>query len=383
MIKNRLTYFLVLGVALFLLYIYEDTMTYVALYMVLMLPIISLIFALISRKTLKITQGIEKPNTLKKQETRYVVRAKNKGIIPVASLKIKIEKDEDAIISYIDAQHTFLRFFETRDMSFTIISKYRGNYKIGIAKVYLYDFLGLFKLKKKCKATSMLTVAPIAVDVEPIPLGASASGTEGMKDLRKEEDYANISDLRKYHPGDGQKKVHWKVSAKKNELISKNFQSINKNTTALVIDNSKIIKYPREEALKLEDAMIEAFVSVAKYCIRSHQMCALYSLDNASDIYSSDFEYLYQASCGIDFSVHGIKDFETYFENFSKTQVEADNTIVFVKNFTESIVATIQKLIFFGSNVIVYHFETPKDEEKQRFEHLLHIGVKCMQYTQK
>jgi len=220
-----------------------------------------------------------------------------------------------------------------------------------------------------------------------LPLAYSQSGAEDVRDFTQQEDYALISDLRKYQPTDGYKRIHWKVSAKKNELVSKNFQSTKRNTAALIIDNSKIYDgglalFDIDGALALEDAMMEAYVSVLAQCARRGQVCNLFYLGNeVSGNYTAEFEDLYDASCSIKFGEYESAYFNEYITNFSLMQVDTDNLILFVKEISSIVFNAASVLRMYGNNVIVFYFRQGRSRDQQeRIDRLHEMDVVTIGY---
>lgn len=82
--------------------------------------------------------------------------------------------------------------------------------------IYLYDFLGLFRIKRKLPGHTML--------IRPKPIQ-----TEPPRDLERQISqswhpkygggFSEHHELRLYRPGDGLNQVHWKLSAKTGKLI--------------------------------------------------------------------------------------------------------------------------------------------------------------------
>ncbi|MCL2235825.1 MAG: DUF58 domain-containing protein [Defluviitaleaceae bacterium] len=379
MVKNRLTYLLVIVVIILLVYLYEHTATYVALYALLALPLLSLGLALLTRKRLDVVQKVEQQTIVKGDTTQYTLVVGNRSVMPIASVRAKFKASSDAIEADFEEHYFSLPARGSSDVVFNITAKYRGNFEIGLANIVLYDFLGLFAFKQHFGEIVMLEVRPRVIDMDDLPLALAQGGIDGTQNLLQQEDYAVIADLRKYQPTDGYKKIHWKASAKKSELISKNFQSFKRSATTFIIDNSKISGL---NPSLMEDMMMEACVSIMSQAISRNQICQLIYLGMDQDLqeHTSNFEFLYGQACGIRFDHFAPKDFEVRFASFFNVQSDVENMVVIVKKVTEGTLTSVQNLRMFGCNVILVYLEEPRKEQQEKIEALRDMDVFCLDF---
>lgn len=97
-----------------------------------------------------------------------------------------------------------------------------GNYEISLKKIRIYDLTGLLYVTKKCKETVSFLALP---DYYPVEVRLTESvrnfvGEATVYDtLRSGDDASEVFKLREFQDGDKLKNVHWKLSAKLDELI--------------------------------------------------------------------------------------------------------------------------------------------------------------------
>jgi len=150
-------------------------------------------------------------------------------------------------------------------VEFTI--SYRGEYTMGIESLQTMDLTGLFKLTRKLNMSTKITALPGIADMSGYPIANNLlTQAQSRHDIR-DEDYATISDIRPYLPTDSIKRVHWKLTAKRNEWLVKNFQSNALHQITLIID-SKRIGSDYQEQIIMEDRMIEMSLGLARHCLR-------------------------------------------------------------------------------------------------------------------
>ncbi|MCL1924769.1 MAG: DUF58 domain-containing protein [Defluviitaleaceae bacterium] len=354
MIKNRVVYILSIAIIIALILIYEDPITYLALYTALLLPFISLFISIITRQKFTISEALEKNEIVKGEETSYYVSIKNNSFLPCTSVNVKFF--ETPHIETLHREYIFpLGAKKKYDVSFNIEARHRGFFEIGIEGIILYDFIGLFSFKQKHKKRLQLTVLPRILEVNPISLKTATEGIEQNSNFKAEEDYSIVTDLRKYVPTDGYKKIHWKASAKKNELISKNFGTAKKNSVTLILDNTAA-------EIGEEDKILEAFVSVLNYAWGTGFDVSIAAMGMPQT--SGNFEFLYKQISSIQFIKHKIDDnknssfatgsenFTIYLKDFIKMQIETDNLIIFTQNLTNELIAKAQ---FMKNNTLIYY----------------------------
>ena len=372
MLKNRLTYGVVLVVLVLLIFLYEDGITYMALYVVLVLPLISFALTALSRRQFSVQEHITQDNIIKGETVQYIVKVTNNSFLPYTSVRVRFKANSAAVTA--DFNDIFFSIWPYRyhEIVFNVSAKYRGNYEIGVLNIMVYDFLGLFRFEQKHDHTTVLMVRPKVLDITPLPLTKADSGMENVKNFTAEEDYAVISDLRKYQPTDGYKKIHWKASAKKNELVSKNYQNTKRNSVVLLLDNSAT-------DIATEDMMMEAYVSTLSYCTRQLFSCALYFMgDEENEGAVGSFDYLYTIATKIRFAHEDM--FDAYLLSYSKMQADADNVLIFAQGITDTVFTTAQTMSHFGNSVIIFYFRELWDYEYERIGNLHDMGISIIDF---
>ena len=96
-----------------------------------------------------------------------------------------------------------------------------------------------------------------------MPLAMGDSGLDTM--ARATEDLSAPSDIRAYQPGDPMKKIHWKLSLRKRELLVRKFDEPVLQEVLILMDCSRPPSWgqPQAEA-DLRDALLETAASLIK-----------------------------------------------------------------------------------------------------------------------
>lgn len=106
-------------------------------------------------------------------------------------------------------------------------------------KIYLYDWLSIFKLKVKETNQYYMTVLPkqypIYVQIDPLAPVPSLE-SELTDNNRFGDDSSEIYQFRTYRNGDSLSRVHWKLSARSEDYIVKEFSSKEPAGSAIFLD---------------------------------------------------------------------------------------------------------------------------------------------------
>ena len=370
MLKNRLLYLLVFMVIMQFIYIYEHNMTYAALYSMAVLPVVSLIAAMLLRRGLVVHDELSSEEIIKGDVIKYTVTISNKSLLPCTGLHICFNADEMGLASDIQNLRLSMPPLGNRAISFSVGAKYRGSYSVGIKSITLYDILGIFSFRQKHQSSISFLVNPRIRELQPPALKTSISEAANRASLN--EDYSLVSDLRRYQPTDGFKKIHWKASAKRNELISKLFHSAQQESVIIFTDNSRK-GVLLEHILELEDKIVEALVSVMA-SLQGHT----YTLHCMGvEPASGNLGQLYGIAAATEFVKN--ESFEACFESYVLQHDEATNIIVLAQNISNQLEASLCKLAEAGKTVHLIYFEKHTASLKSRISKLEDFGIFCSQ----
>ena len=119
----------------------------------------------------------------------------------------------------------------------TLVLKRRGYYELGEIEVNIQDVFGIYKLKRKIRSKTSLLVYPETVDLSSFIITAVEQSGELLVEDPAFQDRSRISSLRNYREGDSVKSIHWKLSAKLDHLVIKDYENRGDTHVAIFIDN--------------------------------------------------------------------------------------------------------------------------------------------------
>ncbi|MDO9573313.1 MAG: DUF58 domain-containing protein, partial [Candidatus Omnitrophota bacterium] len=155
----------------------------------------------------------------------------------------------------------------TSKLIYSCFCPQRGRYVIGPLAAYFFDPLGLFYFKQVYPVYSEVYVYPRTFNIRKFPaLNKGTSPWLGVETSRVSGDDDEFYGVREYKRGDPLKKIHWMVSARKNQLIVKEFQrqSFFRATIMFNLEKEDNIGEGKE---CVGEYIIKIVASIAKYLI--------------------------------------------------------------------------------------------------------------------
>ena len=233
---------------------------YLLFFTLLLLMLVSLASVLWALLTVKIEMKGVRPRVERGEALMTIFTVRHTSLLPVSSVRIQLN-----VPSAFSAQQEISVStppFKTKTFRYMVRCPHRGSYEVGISRLRARDMFGLFSLSKKSGMKLLrVDVSPKTYPVAAMELKASDSGPELRS--RATEDAASPSDVRKWQEGDVIKKVHWKLTMRKREIMVRTYEESSRPDTLIVPDLSEIAALP-DQALSMEDAVCEACLSQAK-----------------------------------------------------------------------------------------------------------------------
>ena len=147
----------------------------------------------------------------------------------------------------------------------SVPARHVGQFDAGVKRLEVCDLFGLFRMPVGIgKNTGAVTVLPRPFDIEKPRLTLGEDGSVAL--ARSQEDYNAPEDVRPWRPGDAMKRIHWKLSSRKREILVRRFETPAPPDTLILLDCDTPLggeNVPEGEE-KLVDALCETAVAVAR-----------------------------------------------------------------------------------------------------------------------
>lgn len=177
------------------------------------------------------------------------IRVKNRSLLPTGRVMIYLEVEYllSGNIRKISLPCTLSgrqweRHHSEVKLSSVFTPEHMGGIRIRIVKVVQYDYFGIFGFpirRKHLDVDESVSVLP-----KRKAIGISLGGDETMRYYDRETDRSifgednppEISDIRQYRAGDRLRSIHWKLSAKQDDLMVYDFWSENPPVIVLFLE---------------------------------------------------------------------------------------------------------------------------------------------------
>ena len=353
MLKSRIIYALSLIGAAMLAIGYQDTRAgFTILYALLLLSVFCGLSIALAPCLLKVEEIISEPVVFKGEPVVYTLAIRNRGPLLYPGMVCRFHNT--GLMTMEGEPLGGCQPFRGQVREYAVSFPYRGIYTVGLQSVTVTDMFGIFTCTIDGQNALRLSVYPDQEEGFDLALRYDAQDAALRQDFFH-EDYTTIADLRKYTPADSLRKIHWKLSAKRGELIAKNFQSFEPDRTILLLDTLKI-DLPGQARAALEDKMISYIAASIACCARVKMPASLIygqpGLDQAIVDPNSEADHFYPLLAGLSFDrsdslVHQLTRLSGGY-----------NLAVFLSKLDEAITISLKELLASDHKLIVYLFSS-------------------------
>ena len=155
--------------------------------------------------------------------------------------------------------------FQKHEKRLPLMARHVGRFDALLDHLEIRDVFGLFLMKKKpWNPGAELVVLPRPFDIEKPRITLGDDGSAAL--ARTQEDYNAPEDVRAYRPGDAMKRIHWKLSSRKRELLVRRFEVPAPPDTLILLDCGEPTggEQVNEGKANLRDALCETAVAIAR-----------------------------------------------------------------------------------------------------------------------
>ena len=269
MVRTKIGYLLIAFFLGVLSILYDEYIMMFVFLTVLIISILLWIIMLFLRKLVDISLVCHSAIVQKGAPYQMAVQITNRSFLPVSLIKLTLSyqnqleglKKEEKMIAIVDSlceqKHTF-----------TMVSDYCGILQFSLKNIKLYDFLGLWCVRKKVKEELAVTVLPnLHVIEEAIVLDNPSVLIESelFSSTQSGDDVSEIFGIKDYEYGDKMNRIHWKLSLKEDKLMVKQYGLPINCSVAIFFDTHYETREGAPGILPMEylDRMLETMISLS------------------------------------------------------------------------------------------------------------------------
>lgn len=206
---------------------FTEYVPFMLLCILVLLPVVMLVYTLILRNHLAITLREKREMAIRGGMDEYCVQIENKTIVPVSAIKLQVAYQYDHYHVPSVFEHTVsVNSMEQKELRGKVRLEHTGLLTIDLSHSYLYDPLRLFCIPLKQKAEQKIVVMPVLEEPDYYSIYTTYDNLLESSEYsakRPGEDASEIFDVREYQQGDSLNRIHWKLSAKEDILVVKEF----------------------------------------------------------------------------------------------------------------------------------------------------------------
>jgi uncharacterized protein (DUF58 family) len=158
-----------------------------------------------------------------------------------------------------------------------IVGLIRGEYRIEGCRFRIPSRLGLWRAQKRVVMNMRLRVYPDLTrsrkDMDGLLLTMNQAGRRAQRQIGQGRDFEKVRD---YLPGDGMSDVHWRLTARRGHLVTKEFQLERTQDIYVIIDSSRLSCRPvahtsakgEERTEPIIERAIEAALTLGSLAVR-------------------------------------------------------------------------------------------------------------------
>lgn len=189
--------------------------------------------------------------------------------LPVAPLSLRVSmpngRQSDFLLS--------ARLWGTTQSDNAFSCPHVGVFQVGAVRVSVSDVFGLFSLSRAVKVPLIpVTVLPVPRDTQPLP--TSPGEGESTSAHRAQADRTTPTDIRAWQEGDDLKRVHWKLSMRRQELMVHTYETPQRPDALILLDLAPPPAHGASRAAMI-DALTETCAGVLKSLLDNHRIARL------------------------------------------------------------------------------------------------------------
>lgn len=262
---GRINYLIFVSLIAFGLIFYNNYVLLMLLLVMLILPFISLLLSVRGKNKISVNVLADKASVGKNVPVDVYFDVENKSVVSVENFTLNIRifntfYGNDEIYELIVPSTPM----STRRTTMKISSIYCGRLVVEVFLVKMYDIFGLFKFKLPIQAKTEVMFMPYeTVELDNIPISVHGNADDEELQYVKGDDVSQISQIRNYIPGDKLQSIHWKLSAKSEELQVKEYSLPYSDDVVLLLE-----LFVDDEMPEIFDELIEKMFAVSGFLIK-------------------------------------------------------------------------------------------------------------------
>jgi hypothetical protein len=327
-------------------------------YAMLFLPLVSLLLLIITVLRYKYVEQIEKRQAVRGEVLNYSLDVYNEDVFLYPYIKTNFYAGNFLTNNLFNDETFYIPPLGSYHIEKQVYCEHIGHYDIGVKSFEFKDFFGFFKISSNFhNENKEVKILPRIVELNNFKvLNAYNSDSFHPGNRPGMEDYSEITEIKKYTPGLPLKSVHWKLSARRNELMAKKFNTPQSQLICLYVDVRNFI-CTDQSCFAVRDIIIESAIAVLWFCFKKSVPIVLclndVNLTRLKVVTRDDFNRAYHKLLRMDFENYlSLNDIV----KLSREEYVTSNHIITVTaHLDNDLYDTIINLKFSGKNTTLIY----------------------------
>ncbi len=212
--------------------------------------------------TIRIYQVIPERRVTKQEFVPYNLKLNNESVMAYRDVKLTFFTDFSEVKGASGIGCIGLEPGEGRDIHKELFCNYSGTYFIGVDTIEIMDYFKIFRIRFQMPQKMKVTVKPRVIPLDNISFLSKAEAHASS--LWGKSDFSLDNEVRKYYPGDNKRHIHWKNSAKRQELMVRSLTSEEITEYVVILDGS-MGKLDFNEKIVCCDKLREVVLAMTNY----------------------------------------------------------------------------------------------------------------------
>lgn len=288
MAAGIINYFLVLAILIFGLVFYHNYVMLVLLIIGILIPFFTGIYTYIVSKKLKISLNIEQKSVAREHNVEVDINIDNDTLFSLDNVEVKLKiyntfyGNDETITLIVPATAK-----KKRTIKWNFSSKYAGRIIVNIQSIKVKDIINIFTFNCDAKSDAEIIIMPEIKKIDAkLEVISEGDGEQAEVQYKKGSDVSEISEIREYIPGDKLQMIHWKISAKQDKMMVKEYSMPYTNEFILIPEMYYDGKNPKE----LDDIIDMLYSYAHRFCVERRQFYIGWLNGRTGEVFSSKVE---------------------------------------------------------------------------------------------
>ncbi len=170
---------------------------------------------------------------------------------------------------------------KNKTLEYNVYPKKRGEYSFGALNIFVKSPIGFIQKRYSFSQDAIVPVYPSFLQMRKYELLAISNHltTAGIKKIRRRGNNSEFDQIKEYVPGDEFRTINWKATARKNRLMTNQYQDEKSQQVYSVIDMGRVMKMPFE-GLSLLDYAINASLVISNIAMLKQDKAGIITFAN-------------------------------------------------------------------------------------------------------